>query len=361
MARTKGLYKRGNTWWLRYAGPDGRIHFESSRSASFKAAEVLLIQKKKEVLEGKKPLPTRRLAIHSFPELAEPYLGWAERQRAFKSKQGFVRQLGKTFGNYRLQSFTTRAVEGYQTKLLAEEKAPATINRHLATLKHMFTKAVEWEMVGEETLKRIRKVKQLPENNRRLRYLSTEECQTLIDTCYPHLKPIVITALNSGMRKQELLSLEWERHVDLKHGFILLDITKNGERREIPINQPLRDTLEGLVRRVNSPYVFTDSDGKRFQDVKTAFHSACRRAGIKDLRFHDLRHTFASHLVMQGVDLTSVKELLGHKTLTMTLRYAHLAPSHKVKAVALLEGIVGPKSSRQKVDNLTEMQVVDMR
>ncbi|HEX9429873.1 MAG TPA: site-specific integrase, partial [Candidatus Bathyarchaeia archaeon] len=211
-------------------------------------------------------------------------------------------------------------VEAYQTKLLAEGKAPATINRHLATLKHMFTKAAEWEIVGEEALKRIRKVKLLPENNRRLRYLSTEECQSLINACSPHLKPIVITALNSGMRKQEVLSLEWERHIDLKHGFILLDVTKNGERREIPINQTLRETLEELVRRVDSPYVFTDGDGRRFQDVKKAFHSACRRARIKDLRFHDLRHTFASHLVMKRADLTSVKELLGHKTLTMTLR-----------------------------------------
>jgi integrase len=118
----------------------------------------------------------------------------------------------------------------------------------------------------------------------------------------------------TGMRKREILSLEWERHLDLKHGFILLDVTKNGERREIPINQPLRETFEGLIRRINSLYAFTDNNGRRFQDVKKAFHSACRRAGIKDLRFHDLRHTFASHLVMQGVDLTSVKELLGHKT-----------------------------------------------
>ena len=82
---------------------------------------------------------------------------------------------------------------------------------------------------------------------------------------------------------------------------------------------------------------FDPKTGKPYKDVKRSFKGACRRAGIKDFRFHDLRHTFASHLVMAGVDITTVKELLGHKTLTMTMRYAHLAPSHKVKAVAMLE------------------------
>jgi integrase len=97
----------------------------------------------------------------------------------------------------------------------------------------MFTIAAEWEIVGEEALKQIRKVKLLPENNHRLRDLSTEGCQSLINACSPHLKPIVITALNSGMRKQEVLSLEWERHIDLKHGFILLGgITKRCGNRE---------------------------------------------------------------------------------------------------------------------------------
>jgi len=96
--------------------------------------------------------------------------------------------------------------------------------------------------------------------------------------------------------------------------------------------------LTALPRHITSPYVFWyGKDGRRYKDIKRSFHSALRRAGIKDFHFHDLRHTFASHLIMEGADITAVKELLGHKTLSMTMRYAHLAPNHKVKAVALLD------------------------
>jgi integrase len=200
----------------------------------------------------------------------------------------------------------------------------------------MIHKAADWDMVEEETLKRVRKVKLIEEHNRRLRYLSKEECQSLISNCDRHLEPIVIMALNTGMRKGEILFLKWD-NVDLKHGFILLEVTKNGERREIPINQTLHDTLATLPRHISSPYVFWQGEGKAYQDVKRSFNSACRRAGIKDFRFHDLRHTFASQLVMAGIDLTTVKELLGHKAVTMTMRYAHLAPAHKVKAVSILD------------------------
>lgn len=145
-----------------------------------------------------------------------------------------------------------------------------------------------------------------------------------------------------------------DRHIDLTHGFILLEHTKSGDRREIPINQTLREILQTIVRRVNSPYIFTDAKGRRFQDVKRAFQSACRRAGIKNFTFHDLRHTFASHLIMAGVDLPTVKELLGHKSLTMTLRYAHLSPGHKVKAVAILEGALRQESTIQKLYTSTK-------
>jgi len=385
MAKTKGLYKRGNVWWLRYAGPDGKILYESAKTSSRREAEALLVRRKKEVQEGRDPTVVRKIKHHTFGELRDQYLIWAERQRSFRSKKGFIKQLRKTFGGLPLRNFNTRLLEEYQSKALAKGKSHSTINRHIATLKHMFTKAVEWEMVEEEILKKVRRVKLLPENNRRLRYLSKVECQALVDACAPHLRPIVVTALNTGMRKEEILSLEWDRNIDLKHGFILLEKTKNGERREIPINNTLRETLQGLVRHLKSPYVFTDRAGNRFKDLKKSFAAALRdaaldqcpscrfevqageatepgqcpecgvmmerRKGIKDFRFHDLRHTFASHLVMAGVDITTVKELLGHKTLAMTLRYAHLAPAHKAKAVEILDRNLGLNATIQKVDN----------
>jgi len=352
----KGIYKRGNIYWIRYAGLDGKIRFESSYSKKHIVAQALLTCRKKEIDEGKEPLPIKKISNHSFKELAENYTDWVRKQKSFESKKYFIANLVKEFGNVPIRRITTMAVEQYQTKFHTNGKAPATANRHLATLKHMLTKAVEWQMVEEETLKRIRKVKFLPENNQRLRYLSKEESETLVSNCTSHLQPIVITALNSGMRKEEILSLRWDRNIDLMHGFILLEKTKNGKRREIPINLTLRKTLQKLVRHLHSEYVFVDKKGKRFQGIRRAFKSALRRSGIKDFTFHDLRHTFASQLIMAGVDITTVKELLGHETLAMTLRYSHLAPSHKQKAVELLDNLVQPKRTIQKTIQLREMR-----
>jgi integrase len=351
----KGLYKRGNVWWLRYVGVDGRMIRESSDCTKFKDAETLLIQKRNDVKEGKQP-ETKRIVNHTFKELAEQYKKWAERQRSFTSKKFFIDQLSEAFGIIPLRRFNTMLLEQYQTERLRKGNKPATANRLLATIKHMFTKAVEWDMVEEQTLKRIRKVKFLEENNRRLRFLSVEECQALIEACTPHLRPIVVTALHTGMRRSEILSLTWDR-VDLKHGFFLLDQTKNGERREVPIDGTLRETLAELFqgtkerpRRIDIPFVFYDPfTGKAYKDVKRSFASACKRVKIRDFHFHDLRHTFASQMVMSGQDLTTVKDLLGHKHLTMTLRYAHLAPSHKVKAVEILDSILTGKPSAQLV------------
>ena len=352
-ARPKGIFKRGNVYWVCYKNLEGRVIRESSKSTNPKVAEDLLIDRRKEIKDGQEP-EIKRIPPHSFQELSAEYVNWAERQRSFSQKVYVVNQLAREFGYYRLRNITTKLLEQYQTKLMQEGKKAATINRHLATIKHMMTKAVDWLMVEEEALKRVRKVKLLEENNRRLRYLSKEEIESLLNYCPSHLKPLIIMALNTGMRRGEIFNLKWEQ-VDLKHGFVLLDVTKNGDRREIPINRTLRETLETLhqgtkewPRRLDIPWVFYDvRSEKPYRDLRKGFYLACKKAGIQNFKFHDCRHTFASHLVMGGVDLTSVKELLGHKTLTMTLRYSHLAPSHKVKAVEILDSIINEKPTSQ--------------
>lgn len=375
----KGIYKRGSVFWVRYAGLDGKVVFESSGSKKRSDAEDLLHRRKADVSRGKEPETKKKIPTVTFKELSVDYLKWAERQRGYRQKALLIGQLIQIFGHYPLRYFTTRLLETWQTERLQQGatrktvkkgfggarivvdvpgarrgNAPATVNRLLATIKHMFTKASEWDLVDEETLKRVRKVKLLEENNRRLRYLSIEECKALIDASGNHLRPIIITALNTGMRRGEILNLQWN-NVDLRHGFILLDTTKNGDRREIPINETLRSTLQAIERRLDVPYVFYDpTTGRPYADIGNAFTRACKRAGISNLHFHDLRHTFASHLVMAGVDITTVKELLGHKTLAMTLRYAHLAPSHKVKAVDILDSTLNKNANYTKTIQLSD-------
>jgi len=338
MRKTKGIFKRGRIYWITYTGIDNLQKWESSKSAEKKDAEYLLACRRKESVEGTTVTVSKRNQNYTFSDLADRYCPFVLNQRSYKTKKNFVDNLKKEFGSVRLQNISLSLLEAYQARRLAEGRKPATVNRYLATIKHMFAKAADWEMISEDTLKRVRRVKLFQENNRRLRYLSFDESNRLVDSAEPHLKPILITALNTGMRRGEILGLRWDQ-VDLRHGFILLDITKSGNRREIPINQTLMETFRAMhiIRKIDVDFVFTDAvSQKPFKSVKRAFSTACRRAGILDFKFHDQRHTFASQLVMNGVDITTVSKLLGHASLTMTLRYSHLASSHLKKAVEVL-------------------------
>lgn len=383
-----GIYKRGKVWWVRYTGLDGKQKRESSNSEEHKAAISLLADRQKTISGGKEP-EIKKIPNYTFRELAAKYQAWIEgRQNSAKIKGYIIGQLLAVFGDIQLKRFNTAMTDQLQTDLISKEYKPSSNNKVLNILKHMFSKAVEWDMVDEDILKRIRKVKPLRDDGKRLRYLSKEESQTLVSACDPHLKPIVITALNTGMRRGEILGLKWDEHIDLRHGFILLNNTKNGERREIPINNTLRSILKSLTRRLDIPYAFYDpTTGNPYQNVKRSFKTALRKVeiqkcpdcnyqkprlktkedaencpqcnvkmvvfkGIEGFHFHDLRHTFASHLVMAGVDITTVSKLLGHKSLTMTLRYSHLAPSHMVKAVDILDSTLNEKTISTKLAQL---------
>jgi len=180
-----------------------------------------------------------------------------------------------------------------------------------------------------------RVIDRFQERNTRLRYLDEKEIRRLHDACAEHLKPIVTVALNTGMRKEEILNLRWE-DLNFRSRIIYILDTKNNERREIPMNDIVYETLLAVRKISDSPWVFCKKNGERYGNVRKAFEGARKRAGIVDFRFHDLRHTFASYLVMAGVDLKTVQELLGHKSFEMTLRYAHLSPEHKKAALDIL-------------------------
>jgi integrase len=353
---SKGIYRRGKTWWITYAGPDGKQHFESSGSRLKADAEYLLACRRKSVAEGEAPAQDRRkMGRITVAELCDQYKDYIKSSKSFAHKRLFIQEIRGEFGAYKLASLSIAAVEKWQARLLTDPRpnrsdgrltapplAPASVNRRLACLKHMLTKGYDWELLSKDTLDRLRRVKLQRENNRRLRFLSVDEIWRVLAAADPGLRPVLICALNTGCRKDEILELTWDR-VDLKHGFIRLHETKNGEARDVPINATLAECLRGLVRHLGTDYVFVNPQtGRRWYDPKRAFSRALRKAKISDFRFHDLRHTFASHMVMNGADLTTVSRLLGHKSLTMTLRYAHLAPDHLQAAVGILDGLSSP-------------------
>jgi integrase len=198
----------------------------------------------------------------------------------------------------------------------------------------MYSKAIEWGKVKETPVK---KVKLLKGEVKRVRFLLPAEIQALLSNCADHLRPIVTVALHTGMRKSELLNLRRDQ-LNFEQGIITLEDTKNHERRDIPMNETVKAMLQGIEKK--GGYLFVNEEGQTFANVRKSFDTAVRKSGITDFRFHDLRHTFASNLVMDGVDIMTVKELMGHKDLTMTLRYAHLAPNHKSRAVNILDRLM---------------------
>ena len=336
MARsTKGLYKRGPVWWMTYRDALGRQRFESCKTSNKAQAETHLIVRRKEAMEGIAPAP--KIKPMDLEALFEKYLKHMSHQRGVRTKRLHVKHFTRIWGNPPIHTLTVMVVEEYRETRRAEGVGPATINKELATLKHALTKAVTWKMVGKQVREDLKAVQKEKEPPGRLRYLEDQvEAQRLIETCRGSFRSLVITALHTGMRRGEILSLTWEQ-VNLNQGVIRLILTKNGECRDIPINETVRSTLTRLRTRIDVPWVFHDENGHKFKDTRKRFGAACKRIGLMNFHFHDLRHTFASWLVMAGVPLVTVSQLLGHKSITMTMRYAHLSPAHKAEAVKSLD------------------------
>ncbi len=338
-----GIYrqKKSTVFWLSKT-INGKQYYKSSGTSSKMEAKAIyenwVAELKEQIRTGKPVVKQAPFNQISFSELLNKYLEFtAGRLKSHDRLKSFTNTLNKYFSKKSLTDFTVLDVENMQSDIIKRDLSVSYANRLTAVLKRMFKKALEWDLIDDGVYKRIRAVKLLKGEIKRLRYLSEEETERLINACSKEIRPIVITALNTGMRKSEIFNLTWDR-VDLKNRIILLDKTKNGDRREIPINQTLLNVLSSIVRNIKTDYVFYNPETlKPYYDIKKGFQAALKRAHIMDFHFHDLRHTFASRLVMAGADLATIQKLLGHKTINMTLRYAHLSNVHLKDAVNLLD------------------------
>lgn len=239
------------------------------------------------------------------------------------------------FGSSCLHEITPQTIEKYRARRLESGVSRSTVNRELTILKKMFNLAIDWGLTANNP---ATKVKLFSENDtQKERILARDEEPRLLAEAPDYLKPILIMALHTGMRRGEILNLGWDQ-VNLELRQIFVRKTKNGKNRHIHINDRVQAALSLLgPPRGKIGLVFPNpATGKPYTEVKKSFKLACKRAGIEDLRFHDLRHTFASRLIAKGVDIVTVRDLLGHFSVRVTQRYTHPGKSKMAAAVELL-------------------------
>ena len=354
-------YKRGKREKL---GRHGAITPFQAREL---AQEVLLKACSGEDPSLKRKL-TRKKSYYEF--LESEYKPWL--QANLKSPKVTYQRLYSSFSvlkSLRLEEFTPQHLEKWRLAKQQKGTKPTTINRDLADLKAMFTRAYDWKLIASNPIAGVKPCK--TESNTVVRFLSNEEealvrealdkretklrearasanewreergypLKTSLENCSyaDYLKPVFILSVNTGLRKGEAFSLKWsDIDFELKQLTVQSKNAKSSKTRHVPLNDEVLECLEQWKNQTDSVYLFEGKGGAPMKDTRKSWAKVLKEAQVKDFRWHDLRHTFASKLVMAGVDLNTVRELMGHSDIKMTLRYAHLAPEHKAAAVRRL-------------------------
>lgn len=332
------------------------------------AAGIDVQQEKKD--SGKKVLALKDITLEKF--ISEKYEPWAVGR--YKTGQESVDKIEagfKSLLHFYLGDISHSIIDDWRTEQLERGLKRPTVNRIVNALRGALSRAVEWELISKHPLKKLKDFK--IDSKAKVRFLTKEENRRLMasltardeqlkqarergnehkrrrgnkllpsltgNTFSDRVTPMVLLSLNTGMRQGEVFDLTWQ-DVIFEHKYITIvgDIAKSWETRHIPLNATSYNALESWKKQTEgSGRVFPADDGGRLDNVRKSWATLKKSAKITSFRWHDMRHDFASQLVMRGVHLNTVRELCGHKTLEQTQRYAHLAPGHKSEAVALLE------------------------
>ena len=355
-------------------GNSGNVTPQQARDvAQTKAAQVTQgadLQLEKKTARREAELSKRR-TLRVF--LEDVYAPWAKQHHSKTTDTARkITTAFPAFLNKSMAEITPWLIEKWRTEHKKNGKAPATVNRELAALKGVLTKAVEWNYLAVHPLPRGKVKQEKIDDIGLIRYLTTAEEGRLREALdrrertarieratanewrevrdyellpdlwrapfVDYLKPMVLLALNTGLRRGELFNLDWES-MNLATRIVTVAgaTAKSKKTRHVPLNDEAFEVVSAWKSQApDKGYVFPSADGERMDNVQTSWENLAKAAKLLGFRFHDLRHTFASKLVMAGVDLNTVRELLGHSDIKMTLRYAHLAPQHKADAVAKL-------------------------
>ena len=311
------------------------------------------VQQTESAIREGRHFKTREAKRHTLTEAITRYINDVipTKPKNTAAQAGQLKWWDSCLGSYSLADITPALIAEYRDKLAKAPTprgafhTPATVNRYLAVLSHLFTMAIkEWGWIDDNPLRKVTKPK---EPRGRIRFLSDDERVRFLEECKKsesqYLYTSVVLALSTGGRRMEILGLTW-KDVDFNRGVITLHETKNGERRLLPLAGHALELMQQLskIRHVKCNLVFPGKDLKKPVDLRTPFDNALKRAEITDFRWHDLRHCCASYLAMSGASLAEIAEILGHKTLQMVKRYAHLSDAHTSKVVARMnEAIFG--------------------
>lgn len=336
-----GLYKQAGSpfWHYRFSLRGTRLH-GSTKVKDRKLAQKIYEHERAQYILGEK---THEVRPAKLKDLIADYLEYSKaNKRSHRDDVSLAGRVLHYFGDCMAQEVTQQSIERY--KAVRREKkvgehllSGSTINRELAFLKVVFSKAVVWKKANHNPVLGVRFFNE--QEKSRVRYLTQAEQERLLSVCAPELRRIVLMALRTGARQSEILGIRW-RDVDPVTNQVTIPKTKGGGKRYIPLHGDVAELLSQMPR--TGEYVFQGRNaGPVVWDgaLRIAWEKSLATAGIVDFRFHDLRHTTASQLAMRGASLQAIAAILGHSTTRMAERYAHLSPAHVSATLALLPSL----------------------
>lgn len=322
-----GLYRRGKIFWFTTTR-DGRRIQKSTKTSNKRLAEEIFTRVRSDIIEGTF-FEKQKARSTTFRELAERYMERYQKQRDPFS----IKRLLASFGDITLAGITSETVEDYIEKRLKEGKALSTIYKEFALGRRMLNVArKKWKWIRDNPFSDV----EFPSiQNQRDRWLTLQDEQRLLVSVEQEwLRDIIIFAIHTGCRMGEILLLTWKDNIDMQRKVIIIQATKGGIKKAIPISNTL---YEMLLKRSKVTHISNIVFPFKRSTLKDAFQKAIEGSGIVNFHFHDLRHTFATRLVQGGVDLYAIQKLLGHKTIRMTERYAHHYPESLRPSINVLD------------------------